>query len=320
MAQFLDSAFWGTPTTEPADPHWLWHGYLAPGKITLLTALWKSGKTTLLAHLLAQRKAGGTFLDQPVAPGVSTVVSEEGADLWHMRRRSLDLSRVCIFSRPFAGRPSLPQMDEFVGRLLEMKKEHAIDLVVFDTLFMFLPSVNENSADLVLAGMSPFVRLADAGMSVLLMHHPRKGEPGLGQASRGSGALLGAVDLFLEMRLPAGDPFTRRRRLLAWSRFEETPKQMLIELTPEGSYIRHGEEAASVLDLWDAVRLVLMAAEEPLTRQEIRRDWPDESPPPGDTALWKCLNRAVEMGLVRCEGEGTRGKAFRYWLVEREEL
>ena len=114
---------------------------------------------------------------------------------------------------------------------------------------MFLPAANENSADLVLTGMTPFVRLADAGLSVLLLHHPRKGETGLGQASRGSGALLGAVDLFLEMRLPAGDPFTRRRRLLAWSRFEETPKQMLIELTREGRYIRHGDEAANVLDL-----------------------------------------------------------------------
>jgi hypothetical protein len=50
---------------------WLWHGLLAPGKMTLLTSLGKSGKTTLLAHLLAHRQRGGEFLGQAVAPGVS---------------------------------------------------------------------------------------------------------------------------------------------------------------------------------------------------------------------------------------------------------
>ena len=38
---------------------WLWHGYLAPGNITLLTSQWKSGKTTLIAVLLNKMKAGG---------------------------------------------------------------------------------------------------------------------------------------------------------------------------------------------------------------------------------------------------------------------
>lgn len=40
---------------------WLWHGYLAPGNITLLTSQWKTGKTTLLSVLLARLKEGGTL-------------------------------------------------------------------------------------------------------------------------------------------------------------------------------------------------------------------------------------------------------------------
>src|SRR5947209_6964202 len=88
----------------PAVP-WLWHGMLAPGKVTLLTSLWKSGKTTLLAHLLARRRPqdpptvpaagnaepGCEFLDLAVAPGTSLVISEEPADLWPERRRRHDL-------------------------------------------------------------------------------------------------------------------------------------------------------------------------------------------------------------------------------------
>jgi len=87
--------------------------------------------------------------------------------------------------------------------------------------------------------LGPFVALAEAGLAVWLLHHPSKGEPALGQAARGSGALLASVDIFLEMRHPGGNPFTRRRRIFGWSRYEQTPRQMMIELGPDGrSYER----------------------------------------------------------------------------------
>jgi hypothetical protein len=52
-----------------AETQWLWHGLVAAGKVTLFTSLWKSGKTTLLAHYLARRRAGGEFLGLAVAAG-----------------------------------------------------------------------------------------------------------------------------------------------------------------------------------------------------------------------------------------------------------
>src|SRR5262245_49475628 len=42
--------FWGGYLDDFTDTmSWLWDGYLAPGLVTLLTAQWKSGKTTLLS-------------------------------------------------------------------------------------------------------------------------------------------------------------------------------------------------------------------------------------------------------------------------------
>src|SRR5262249_1295186 len=38
----------GEPGPSAAALNWLWRGYLASGQLTLLTSLWKSGKTTLL--------------------------------------------------------------------------------------------------------------------------------------------------------------------------------------------------------------------------------------------------------------------------------
>ena len=53
--------------------------------------------------------------------------------------------------------------------------------------------------------------------------HPRKGASPAGQAARGSGALAAFVDVLVEMYW-YGEPQTsdRRRRLLAFSRHEET--------------------------------------------------------------------------------------------------
>jgi hypothetical protein len=44
--------------TGKADPRWLGRGLIAPRQITLLTGLWKAGKTTLFAHVLHARHAG----------------------------------------------------------------------------------------------------------------------------------------------------------------------------------------------------------------------------------------------------------------------
>jgi KaiC/GvpD/RAD55 family RecA-like ATPase len=46
-------------TAAPGIVPWLWHGYLAQGKVTALVSQSKSGKTTLVAHLLARMAQGG---------------------------------------------------------------------------------------------------------------------------------------------------------------------------------------------------------------------------------------------------------------------
>jgi hypothetical protein len=45
---------------------------------------------------------------------------------------------------------------------------------------------------------------------------------------------LASVVIILEMQHPGGDAFTRRRLLFGWSRYEETPQQLAIELSPDG--------------------------------------------------------------------------------------
>jgi AAA domain len=227
----------GSDADGADQTRWLWRGLVAAGKLTLFTSLWKSGKTTLLAHFLARRRAGGEFLGLAVAAGGSLVVSEEPSDLWPMRRRRFGLGpELGVLTRPFAGRATLADFRQLHDQIIGLRRERALDLVVFDSLAMFLPAATENNAGVMVDALGPFLALADAGLAVWLLHHPSKGEPALGQAARGSGALSASVDIILEMRHPGGDPFTRRRRLFGWSRYDETPQQLLIELSPDGSH------------------------------------------------------------------------------------
>src|SRR5438093_11610638 len=72
---------------------WLWQGYLAPGKVTALISPPKSGKTTLLSHLLARLAVaqGAQLAGLGVAPGRAIVVPEEAAPDCHVPCRQLAL-------------------------------------------------------------------------------------------------------------------------------------------------------------------------------------------------------------------------------------
>src|SRR5437764_1351693 len=62
-----------TPAAVATPLIWLWHGYLASGNLTLLTSQWKSGKTSLVAVLLARMAQGGELAGHAVKPGRAVI-------------------------------------------------------------------------------------------------------------------------------------------------------------------------------------------------------------------------------------------------------
>jgi hypothetical protein len=305
-------------------PPWLWQGYLGPGKVTLLTSQWKSGKTTLVSLLLARMQQGGQLAGLPVAAGKAFVVTEESKDDWRPRLQRLGIrDRVDFLYRPFLAQPSMAEWLALIETAAVLRQGQGIDLLVIDSLSKFLPAHSENSAGALLECLTPLQRLSTAGMSVLLPHHPRKGKTVPGQAARGSGALPSFVDMIIEMGYYSQpDDLDRRRRLLGFSRHEETPRHLLIELQADGMdylVLQSGLEAA-LGDSLTAVLHVLSDASTKLTRQEILDRWSADYSKPDSSTLWRWLSRALAQGLVRQEGTGRAGDPFRYWLPEREAL
>jgi hypothetical protein len=302
--------------------NWLWRGYLAPGQLTLLTSLWKSGKTTLLSILLSRLKDGGELLGLPVRPAKALVVSEESSALWSMRRQRLVFgAHTDLISQPFAGKPTDADWRALIDHSATILGTEGGRLLVIDTVATLMPSGVETNADCMVRALAPLRRLAEQGIAVWLMHHPHKGKSRAGQWSRGTGSLPASVDIVLEMHaFRADDPHDRRRLLLAHSRHEETPRRLLIEWTADGTDYRVVTDPPDE-DFergWSAIRLVLSDFEDPQTAAEILRAWPPASPPPSRATLHRWLARAVERQLVCCEASNRRNAPYRYWLEDGE--
>ena len=167
---------------------WLWQGYLSPGNITLLTSQWKAGKTTLVSVLLDRLKSGGQVAGLPLAAGKAVVVSEESPVHWYRRCEKFAFGdHVCWICRPFHGKPSVDEWLGLLDRLIELHHAHGISLAVINTLAAFLPGHRENAAGSLLEMLMPLHRLTAAGMSVLVLHHPRKRKSADGLAARAAG-------------------------------------------------------------------------------------------------------------------------------------
>jgi hypothetical protein len=304
---------------------WLWYGYLAPGKVTALISPPKSGKTTLLSHLLARTARGGQLAGLAVAPGKAIVVSEEDASDWDARCRQLAIGQnVQFLCRPFQGaRPTEAQWFALIAGLEALHRQEAVHLVVMDALAALLPGYAETCAPKMLDCLLPLQALANQGLAVWLLHHPAKGKGADGQASRGSIALPGFVDILMEMscfrRARSRD---RRRRICAYSRYVQTQRHLIVELNADGSdyLLRTDAVGTPLVRAWPEVHYLLANTTDKLTLQTILERWPAEESRPERSTLWRWLKRATQQGLVCFEGSGYRSDAFVYWLPGREPL
>ena len=174
----------------------------------------------------------GSDLGGAITPGNVLIVSEEPRSLWRDRVQELGIGDHCEFlSRPFKGRPSQADWGAFIEWLSRYVMERRCALVIVDTLAAVNPVTDENDSARMMEVLTPLHRVTDAGAGVVLAHHLRKGDAGEAQASRGSGALPSFVDIILELRrYDAGRATDRRRVLTAYSRFDVTPPELVVEL------------------------------------------------------------------------------------------
>jgi AAA domain len=292
---------------------WLWDGLVAEEAITLLSAPEKTGKTTLLSLLLDRRREGGQLLGRTVRPGRTILCFEENDRLWALRQPPLDFGPQLEFHRPL-GDPSPRRWRRFIDHLLELA-EDAFDLLVIDTVMSFLPAAQNNPSALRKA-LNELRVVAGLPAGVLLLHQTCAART----RSRARGPLTGFADILIDLQVPSGDRFTRRRHFHGVGRYPGTLQHVAAELNPEGTdylLLADNPPEAALAPTLETLRQLLSQSAAPLTRQEILARWPEGEAPRADS-LWRCLTRGCELGLLVRTGAGNKAEAFRYALAPRQ--
>lgn len=297
-----------------ANDKWLWHGFLSRGGVTMLSALWKAGKSTLLAHLLrAFDGRSEQFLGLPITAARVLYVSEEHEELWAERRDELNIGdHVGMVCRHFRGRPSPAEWAKFIGELVNVVNEFRFDLVVFDTISKLWPVREENDAGQVEDALMPVWNITNTGAALMLVHHNRKSDGKEFTGSRGSGGLPAFCETLVEFRRNSDDGKDHRRMLTGAGRYRETPDKVLIELLPSG-YVSHGDPDDMTPD--EKIKHGVGKAKQ-------AEEWiaaVEAFMPPDNDGERAVTYGDIQGHLVKKLGHGVRRQQLLNWLAERAE-
>lgn len=198
-----------------SEIEWLWDGILAKPSLGILAAKPKFGKTLLSFNLAIAASLGSDYLGRKVEQTNVLIIQLEDPPVIIRNRFAKmgvgDEDRIFI-------RAGLPMSPQDWKLLSDFIIENEIGLTVIDP-FIFAFSGNEQDATatgIFLKQIRELIFATDC--SVLLVHHHRKSQGEHGDAIRGSSAILGAVDVALELvREDEDDP---KATLKVTSRFD----------------------------------------------------------------------------------------------------
>jgi len=296
----------------PAEPPWVWEGYIARGWLAIFAGKPKVGKSTTLMGLVdAVAASANTFLDRPVHGGPVIVVTEEGNVSALEKLPDLDSLRVLTRDSAWP----MPGWRELLSEAVaEAKRINAVLLVIDSFAFWGqLPPDAENDAGAVQRALAPVVEATINNLAVVLVHHQRKAGGEGGDALRGTGALAGTADMLIELERPGGDAPSGYRQLMAVGRWPRTPPMLLIDRNQAaGSWrvVGQGDARADAGQLaWqDRLLRVLPDGEPGLTFDELAESLQV------DKRKWHgALSKLVGGGDVRVAGEGKKGSPKRFW-------
>lgn len=300
---------------QDADVAWAWKGYLAFGAITELVGGPKVGKTTLVFGLIEAIVDEGTYLGYATSPGPVVVLTEQGpTSLREVLRRTRLQGRSDVhflLHRDIRGEewPAI-----VAAARAHCERVHAHVLMV-DTLpaFAGLAGETENNAGDALEAMEPLMDCAAAGMAILVNRHRRKGGAvDIADEGRGSSAFSGAVDVILTLRRKSGMSRPAIRELLAASRFDETPEEMIVELDPERGYVALGtEQAIAAQEAEQAVLEILDGRDDGMPTKDVI-----EAVGKVRRTVERALENLQKAGMVRRLGEGGRKDPYRWILAD----
>lgn len=180
----------------PAEPDWLWRGFLSAGALTMLSGHPFRGKSMLVSGLLAALEKGDAFLGLPTTRASAVLVSEEAEGVLRERADSFGLLEL---ASEYVSRSSgvfAVDWHELIAEATERALDKQHRLLIVDTFpgLAGLQDEQENDAGAIGERLRPLQAAAGEGLSVLFLHHMN------GQSQpRGSKAFRGVVDTSIRL-------------------------------------------------------------------------------------------------------------------------
>jgi hypothetical protein len=282
---------------------WLWHGYIGKGLLTLLASPPKSGKSTMLWHLIATMQKGEPFLEHRTHSVGTTIFTEEATATLSQRRDLFGIGDRPIHAVQLQPGITWPKVVLYAK---ERITRHGDSLLIFDTISRFWGAQDENDAAEQIRLIGPlFALVRHYGVAAVLVHHTRKHRGWEGRGVRGSNALPGAVDIILEFgRLSPADTSSTRRRLDGLSRFSETPQTLIADLRG-GTYVVNDE--VELTREPDIIRLVSETEECTASRLADELGLSERQ-------VQRVLSGMVNRGVLERTGAGSGSSPFVYQL------
>lgn len=306
-----------------ANP-WIWEGFIREGNLTLLSAVWKSGKTTLLSHLLKAMDKGEKLAGKRVNQVKTFLLSEEIEALWAERRDDMEYSQkfqeMVLGSFRMAGfERSFDFWKKYCFELGNVCKDTDIKLVIVDTLSRHWPVNDENSATDVEKALDPLLQMMKyANCAVVIVHHVSKdsikNKSNEGISSRGTGALTSAADITIEFSYVLTDDKakkrTTRRRLATFSRYKESPPETIIEMSEDDEYlIVLNPEELKDKNLEEQIMYIMARDPELGLTASYIRDLLGGATAPSVATITRRLNKAEENGYLEHTGK-TKNRVY----------
>lgn len=288
-----------TEVEEETD--WLIEGLLPSGGFSVITAKPKVGKSTLVKQMALNIAKGLPFLGREVMQGaiIYLALEDKRSEIKkHLRAMGMTANDPFYL---YAGGAPLDAIKRITADIAAIKPV----LLVVDTLFRLIRLKDGNSYNEVTNALNPLLLLArESGVSILAVHHSKKGDSNIDDCLLGSTAIFGSVDTTILLKRYEG-----YRTIQSMQRYgEDMPETVLVFDKAAGSTDIGGAKIdQDIHSMENAIFEFLSKQTEPVIEKVIT----DEVL--GKTALKrKALRQLVKEGQIFRTGKGGKGSAFHY--------
>ncbi|WP_347275414.1 AAA family ATPase [Candidatus Kuenenia sp.] len=292
----------GDLLNEPEETtDWLIEGLLPSGSFSIITAKPKVGKSTLVKQMALNIARGLPFFGREVMQGavIYLALEDKRSEIRkHLRGMGLTASDPFYL---YAGGAPVDAIKRIAMDITVIKPV----LLVVDTLFRLIRLKDGNSYNEVTNALNPLILLArESGVSILAVHHSKKGDSNIDDCLLGSTAIFGSVDTTILLKRYEG-----YRTIQSMQRYgEDMPETVLVFDKATGSTDIGGAKMdQDIHSMENAIFEFLGKQVEPVVEKVVM----DEVL--GKNALKrKALRQLVKEGQIFRTGKGGKGNPFHY--------